>query len=37
MDQKFLSIDVGSWSELSGSLMAFRKLVQEIQVPNAII
>ena len=35
MDQKFLSIDVDSWSELSGSLMAVRKLVQEIQVPNA--
>ena len=31
MDQNFLSIDFGSWSELlSGSLMAVRNLVQEI-------
>ena len=30
MDQKFLSIDFDSWSELSGSLMEGRKLVQEI-------
>ena len=35
MDQKFLLIDFDSWSELSGSLMAIRKLVQEIKVPNA--
>ena len=30
MDQKFLSIDFDSWSELSGLLMADRKLVQKI-------
>ena len=35
MDQKFLFIDFDSWNELSGSLMADRKLVQKIQVPNA--
>ena len=32
MDQKFLSIDYDSGSELSGSLVADRKLVQRIQV-----
>ena len=37
MDQKFLSIDFDSWSELSGSLMAIRKFVQEIKVLNATI
>ena len=37
MDQKFLSIDFNSWNELSGSLMTVRKLVQEIEVPNANI
>ena len=36
IDQKFLSVDFDSWSELSGSLMADRKLVQKIQVPHAI-
>ena len=36
-DQKFLSIDFDSWSELSGSLMAFKKFIQENQVPNATI
>ena len=36
MDQTFLSVDFDPWSELSGSLMAVRKLVQEIQAPNAI-
>ena len=35
MDQKLLLIDYYSWSELSGSLMADRKLVQKIQVPHA--
>ena len=30
MDQKFLSIDFDFWSELSGSVMADRKLVQRI-------
>ena len=35
MDQKFQSIHFDFWSELSGSLMADRKLVQEIQIPNA--
>ena len=35
MDQKFLSIDFDSRNKLSGSLMAVRKLVQEIQVSNA--
>ena len=35
MDQKFLSIDFDPWSELSGSLMADRKLVQKILVPRA--
>ena len=35
IDQKFLSIDFDSWSELSGVLMADRKLVQRIQVPHA--
>ena len=35
MDQKFLLIDFDSWSELSGSLMAYRKLVQKIQVLHA--
>ena len=35
MDQKFLSIDYDSGSELSGSLVADRKLVQRIQVPHA--
>ena len=35
MDQKFLSKHFASWSELPGSLMAVRKLVQEIKVPNA--
>ena len=29
IDQKFLSIDFDSWSELSGLLMANRKLVKE--------
>ena len=37
MDQKFLSIDFDSWSELSGSLMSVRKLVQKIKVQNATI
>ena len=37
IDQNFLSIDFDSWSELSGSLMAVRKLAQEIQVQNATI
>ena len=35
MDQKFLLIDFYSWSELSGSLIANRKLVQKIQVSHA--
>ena len=35
MDQKFLSIDFDSWSELSGSLMADKNLVQKILVPHA--
>ena len=35
LDQKFLSIDFDSWSELSGSLMADRKLVQRIRVQHA--
>ena len=35
MDQKFLSIGFDSWSELSGALMANRKLVQKILVPHA--
>ena len=35
MDQKFLSIGFDSWSELSGSSMANRKLVQKILVPHA--
>ena len=35
MDQKFLTIVFDSWSELSGSLMADRKLVQKIQAPHA--
>ena len=35
MDQKFLSIDFGSGSELLGSLMADRKLLQKIQVSHA--
>ena len=35
MDQKFLSIDFDSGSELPGSLVAVRTLVQKIQVPNA--
>ena len=35
MDQKFLSIDYDPGSELSGSLVADRKLVQRIQVPHA--
>ena len=35
MDQKFLSNDFDSWSELLGSLMADRKLVQKILVPCA--
>ena len=35
MDQILLSIDFDSWSELSGSLIAVRKLIQEIQVSNA--
>ena len=35
MDQKFLSTDFDSESELSDSLMADRKLVQRIQVPYA--
>ena len=35
MDQKFLSVDFDSWSELSGSLMADRKLGQRIQVLHA--
>ena len=34
-DQKFLSMDFDSWSELSGSLMAVRKFIQENQIPNA--
>ena len=29
MDQNFLSIDFDSWSELSDSLLADRKLVQK--------
>ena len=37
MDQKFLSNVFDSWSELSGLLMAVKKLVQEIKVPNATI
>ena len=37
MDKKFLSIDFDSGNELSGLLMTVRKLVQEIQVPNAKI
>ena len=36
MNQKFLSIDFDSGSELSGSLMADSKLVQRIKVPHAI-
>ena len=35
LDQKFLSIDYDSGNELSGSLMADRKLVQRIQVQHA--
>ena len=35
MDQKFLSIDFDSGSELSGSLMADRNFVKRIQVPHA--
>ena len=35
MDQKGLSIDFDSWSELSGSLMTNRKLVKKILVPQA--
>ena len=35
MDQKFLSIVFDSGSELSGSLMADRQLVQRIQVSHA--
>ena len=35
IDQKFLSIDFDSWSELSGLLMADRKLDQRVQVPHA--
>ena len=35
MDQKFPSIDFDSGSELLGSLMADRKLVQRIQVSIA--
>ena len=35
MDQKFLSIDFDSRSELPGSFMADRKLVHKIQVPQA--
>ena len=35
MDQKVLIIDFDSGCELSGSLMADRKLVQKIQVPHA--
>ena len=35
MDQKFLSNNFDSGSELSGSLMADRKLGQRIQVPHA--
>ena len=35
MDQKFLSIDFDYWSELSGSLMADKNLVQKILVPHA--
>ena len=35
MDLNFLSIDSDSRSELSSSLMAVRKMVQEIQVTNA--
>ena len=35
MDQKFPSVDFDSWRELSGSLMANRNLVQNIQVPLA--
>ena len=35
INQKFLSIDFDSWSELSGSLMADRQLVQRIKVPHA--
>ena len=31
MHQKFLSIDFDSWSKLSGSFMADKKLVQKIQ------
>ena len=34
IDQTFLLIDFDSWSELLNSLMAVRKLVQQIQVPN---
>ena len=35
IDQKCPSIDLDFWSELSGLLMADRKLVQRIQVPHA--
>ena len=35
MDQKFYQIDFDSWSELSGSLMAKRKLIQKILVEHA--
>ena len=35
MVQKFLSIDFDSWSELSGSMVADRELVQRIQVLHA--
>ena len=34
-DEQFFSIDLNSWSELSCSLMADRKLVQKIQDPHA--
>ena len=35
MDKKFLSIDFDSWSESVSSLIADRKLVQQIEVPHA--
>ena len=35
LEQKFLSIDFDSETELSGSLMIDWKLVQRIQVPHA--
>ena len=35
IDQKLLSIDFDSWSELSSSLIVDKKLVQRIQVPHA--